>query len=103
MIAREQLSVFTKRLEIQVQIVTPEGLSADPLELRMMFDFPEPEDKKQLQVFIGIGKYLSKFLPYWQVLLPFCQIYRVHAVLEEAHILMQKCLINSMTKSTVVK
>ena len=55
---------FTKRLEILVQIVTPEGLSADPLELRMMFEFPEPKDKKQLQVFIEIGKYLSKVLPH---------------------------------------
>ena len=45
-----------------MQIVTPEGVSADPLELRIMFDFPQPKDKKQLQVLIGIGKYLSKFL-----------------------------------------
>ena len=55
---------FTKRLEILVHILTPEGLSADPQKVRKIFDFPEPQDKKQLQAFIGIVNYLSKFLPH---------------------------------------
>ena len=55
---------FTKRLAIQGHILTPQGLSADPQKVREIFDFPEPQDKKQLQAFLGIVNYLSKFLPH---------------------------------------
>ena len=55
---------FTKRLEILAHILTPEGLSADSQKVRKIFDFPEPQDKKQLQAFIGIVNHLSKFLPH---------------------------------------
>ena len=55
---------FIKRLEILGHILTPEGLSADLQKIRKIFDFPEPQDKKQLQGFIGIVNYLSKFLPH---------------------------------------
>ena len=55
---------FTKRLEIIAHIHTPEGLSADPQKVRQIFDIPEPQDKKQLQAFIGIVNYVSKFLPH---------------------------------------
>ena len=54
---------FTKRLDILGHILTPERLSADPLKVQKMFDNPEPRDKRQLQAFIGIVHYLSKFLP----------------------------------------
>ena len=55
---------LTKRLEILAHILIPEGLSADPQKVRKIFDFPEPQDKKQLQAFIGIVNYLSKLLPH---------------------------------------
>ena len=55
---------FTKHLEILGHILAPEGLSADPQKVRKIFDFPEPQDKKQLQAFIGIVNCLSKFLPH---------------------------------------
>ena len=45
---------FLKCLEIRPYILLSEGLSADPHKVRKIFDFPEPKDKKQLQVFIGI-------------------------------------------------
>ena len=53
----------TKRLDILVHILTREGLSADPLKVQEIFDFLEPRDQRQLQAFIGIVNYLSKFLP----------------------------------------
>ena len=56
--------LFTLRLEILGHILTPEGLSADPQKIRKIFGFSEPQDKKQLQAFIGIVNYLSKFLPH---------------------------------------
>ena len=54
---------FTKGLDILAYILTPERLSADPLKVQKIFDFPEREDQKQLQVFIGIVNYVSKLLP----------------------------------------
>ena len=54
---------FGKRLDILAHILTPEGLSADPLEVQKIFDCPEPRDNGQLQGFIGIVNYLSEFLP----------------------------------------
>ena len=53
---------FTKHVAILGQILTLEGLSADPPKVRNIFDFPECQDKKQLQAFIGIVNYLPKLL-----------------------------------------
>ena len=54
---------FTKRLDRLGHILTPVGLSADALKVQKIFDFSEPADERQLQAFIGIVNYLSKFLP----------------------------------------
>ena len=54
---------FTKRLDILGHILTPEGLSAEPLKVQKIFEFPDRKDERQLQAFIGIVNYLSKFLP----------------------------------------
>ena len=35
----------------------------NPLQVQNIFYFPEPRDKRQLQGFIGIVNYISKFLP----------------------------------------
>ena len=51
-------------MEIVGHILIPEVRSADPQKVRKIFDFPEPQDKKQLQAFIGIVNHLSKFLPH---------------------------------------
>ena len=48
---------FTKRLDILAYILTPEGLSADPLKVQKIVDFPEPEDERQLPAFIAIVNY----------------------------------------------
>ena len=40
-----------------------EGLSADPQQVRKIFDFPVPKDNIQLQPVIVIVNYLSEFLP----------------------------------------
>ena len=54
---------FTNHLDILVHILTPKGLSADPLQVQKLFDFAEPRDKKLLPAFIAIVNKLSKFLP----------------------------------------
>ena len=55
---------FTKRFEILAHLLIPEGLSADLQKVRKLFDFLEPQEKRQLQGFIGLVKYLFKFLPH---------------------------------------
>ena len=55
---------FTKGFQILAHILIPEGLYADPQKVRKIFDFPKAKDKKNLQVFLAIVNYLSKFLPH---------------------------------------
>ena len=52
-----QCQFFTKRLDILGHILPPQGLTADPLKLQKIFDFPEPRDKRQFQEFIAIVNY----------------------------------------------
>ena len=61
---KSKCQFFNQRVDILGRILTTEGLSADLQKVRKIFDFPEPPDKKQLQAFIGIVNYLSKFLPH---------------------------------------
>ena len=49
--------VFNNRLDILEDISTPEWLSADPLEVQEIFDFPESPDKRHFHVFFDIVNY----------------------------------------------
>jgi len=53
---------LTKRLEILGQVLTPEGLSADPITRQKIMDHPAPSNRRQLRGFMGIVNYLCKFL-----------------------------------------
>ena len=55
--------LVTKRSDILANILTREVLSAHPLKLQKIFNFPVPTDKRSLQAFIEIVNYWSKFLP----------------------------------------
>ena len=54
---------FPKGLDILGHMLTPDGLSTDPLKVQKILDFPEPRVKGQLLAFIVIVNSLSKFLP----------------------------------------
>ena len=54
---------LTKRLEILGQVLTPEGLSADPITRQKIMDHPAPSNRRQLRGFMGIVNYLRKFRP----------------------------------------
>ena len=40
-----------------------QGVSPDPSKIQMLTDVPPPMTKKELQSFLGILNYLSKFSP----------------------------------------
>ena len=53
--------LFNKGLAILGDILTSEGLSMDSRKIQKIFNFPEPTDKRQLQAFIAIVNFSSKF------------------------------------------
>lgn len=45
------------------EVLSAEGLKADPSKIQAILDMPVPKDKKALQSFLGCVNYLAKFLP----------------------------------------
>ena len=45
-------------------VATPEGLCVDPAKVRAIKEMPPPEDIAGIQRLLGLGQYLSKFLPH---------------------------------------
>ena len=45
------------------QLLTSEGVKADPRKVSAILDMPAPENKSDLQRFLGMVTYLGKFVP----------------------------------------
>ena len=45
------------------KVVSREGIQPDPQEIKSLTDMPVPNNKRELQVFLGIINYLGKFSP----------------------------------------
>ena len=45
------------------EVVSREGIQSDPQKIRALAKMPAPKNKKELQAFLGIINYLSKFSP----------------------------------------
>ena len=45
------------------QLLTSEGIKADPRKVSAILDIPAPENKSDLQRFLGMVTYLGKFVP----------------------------------------
>ena len=43
-------------------IITDQGLPSDPAEVQASVDYPHPKDKGDLHRFLGMVKYLDKFI-----------------------------------------
>ena len=57
-------SVFSVRsVEFSGHIISDQGLQASPERIRAIIDMPYPSDRKELETFLGMVTYLSKFLP----------------------------------------
>jgi hypothetical protein len=50
------------RVEYLGHIVSAEGVSPDPRKVERIRDFPAPETRKQLQVFLGLSGYYRRFI-----------------------------------------
>ena len=45
------------------KVVSREGISPDPQKIKVLTDMPVPNNKRELQAFLGIINYLGKFCP----------------------------------------
>ena len=45
------------------EVISRHGVQPDPHKLKVLTDMPPPKTKKELQAFLGIINYLSKFCP----------------------------------------
>ena len=45
------------------EVMSREGIQPDPQKIRALTEMPVPKNKKELQAFLGIINYLSKFFP----------------------------------------
>ena len=45
------------------EVILRKGVQPDPQKIKVLMDMPPPNNKKELQVFLGIINYLSKFSP----------------------------------------
>ena len=58
---KEKCHFLANKIEVLKYIVTPAGLSADPIKIGKVMDFHIPNNRKMLQAFVGIVNYLGKF------------------------------------------
>ena len=52
------------RMQILGNILTDQGLETDPVKIDAILKFPKPENKRQLQRFLGMANYLRQFCPH---------------------------------------
>ena len=45
-------------------LITSKGLQADPSKISALCNMEPPQNKKELETFLGMVNYLSKFLPF---------------------------------------
>lgn len=61
---KEKYNFLSDDIEILGYRITKQGMTADPAKLGKVIDIKIPQNRKQLQAFIGIINYLGKFYPY---------------------------------------
>src|SRR5258706_6982072 len=60
---KDKCQFMSERVEVLGHIITPKGLSADPIKIGKVIEFQITHNRKMLQAFIGIVIYLRKFCP----------------------------------------
>ena len=60
---KDKCHFMTEKVEVLGYIITPAGLSADPVKIGKVMEFHIPHNRKMLQAFVGIVNYLGKFCP----------------------------------------
>ena len=51
-------------------VLTKDGIQPDESKVKLILDWPIPENQKELQQFMGSVNYLSKFLFFFQTCVP---------------------------------
>ena len=51
-------------------VLTKDGIQPDESKVKLILDWPVPENQKELQQFMGSVNYLSKFLAFFQTYMP---------------------------------
>jgi len=62
--SRKKSEFFAPRIEVLGRIIDDEGLKADPERIAKIEAWSTPTTKRQLQEFLGVVNYISKFLPH---------------------------------------
>jgi hypothetical protein len=60
---RDKLQYKVNQVRYVGQLISSEGVRADDQKVRAIINMPSINDKKELQRFIGMVTYLSKFVP----------------------------------------
>ncbi|XP_038106836.1 uncharacterized protein K02A2.6-like [Culex quinquefasciatus] len=59
----EKLKLVEKSVKFYGHVLTDKGIQPDESKIAAIKNFPQPTDRKQLQRFIGMVNYLSRFIP----------------------------------------
>ena len=62
--SRKKSKFFAPRIEVLAHIIDDEGLKPDPERIAKIEALTTPTTKRQLQEFLGVVNYVSKFLPH---------------------------------------
>ena len=96
---KEKSKIQTSELSYIGHLLTRDGVKLDPQKVNAMKELNTPEDKKELQRFMGMVNYLAKFIPNLSnVTVPLRELLKKDTAWhwEEIH---QKCLKKSSVES----
>ncbi|XP_064463440.1 uncharacterized protein K02A2.6-like [Ornithodoros turicata] len=60
---KEKLQLAVQRVKYLGHVLTSQGVEPDPQKVKAITDYPVPTSKQQLQRFIGMVTYLTRFVP----------------------------------------
>ena len=59
---KSKLMLRSDRITFMSYLITKEGLQTDPEKIKIIIDFPVPQNLEELRCFLGMVNYLSRFL-----------------------------------------
>ena len=63
--SRKKSQLFASRMEVLGHIIDDQGLKASPEKIARIEAWTTPRNKDQLQEFLGVGNYISQFIPHF--------------------------------------
>ena len=59
----QKCKLLSERMVVLGHVVTRDGISTDPEKVRVIKEWPVPEDESQLKAFLGTASYYRQFVP----------------------------------------